>query len=133
MGQPLNVQFRSYEPRQSRIGASDVRRVLKLRRSRNEIFCKALFGEPAWDMLLQLYAAQLERRTECITDLCDASGVPQSTALRWISCLEDRKLVKREHDPRDNRRILVSLTAKGAEAMDRFFTQAEFFPDQPRA
>lgn len=133
MGQRQDIGALSFGPRQSPVRASDVRRVLNLRMSRNQIFCKALFGEPAWDMLLQLYAAQLEGRAKCVTDLCDASGVPQSTALRWISCLEDRKLVRREHDPRDNRRILVSLTAKGAEAMDRFFTQAEFFPDKRRA
>ena len=128
MGQRHNIRALSFEAQLAPLRASDVQRVLNLRKSRNQIFCKALFGEPAWDMLLQLYAAQLEGRTECVTDLCDASGVPQSTALRWISCLEDRKLLRRDHDPRDNRRILVSLTAKGAEAMDRFFTQPEFFP-----
>lgn len=105
---------------------AQVRRVLKLRTSRNRIFSKALFGEPAWDMLLQLYDAQLEGRTEYVTGLCEASGVPQTTALRWISCLEDRNLIRKEHDIHDQRRILVSLTAAAADAMERFFSQPEF-------
>ena len=105
---------------------TQVRRVLKLRASRNHIFSKALFGEPAWDMLLQLYDAQLQGRTECITGLCEASGVPQTTALRWISCLEDRKLIRKEQDAFDQRRILLSLTDKALAAMELFFSQPEF-------
>lgn len=99
--------------------------ILQLRRRRREIFGNAAFGEPAWDILLQLYDAQLQGRRECVTSLCTASGVPPTTGLRWIQFLEDRGWIQRRGDLCDHRRSCVSLTHKGVEAMECFFTQPE--------
>lgn len=111
---------------ESNAAASRVERILKLRTVRSDIFGRSLFGEPAWDMLLHLYDAHLQDRTEYVTGLCAASGVPPSTALRWIHCLLDRGWIKREGDARDQRRFIVTLTAKGIRAMERFFERPEF-------
>lgn len=105
---------------------SRVRGILNLRTRRAQIFDNALFGEPAWDMLLQLYDARLQRRTEYVTGLCVASGVPPSTALRWITSLLDSDWIERSFDLGDRRRVIVSLTVKGVDAMERFFSQPEF-------
>lgn len=100
--------------------------ILKLRTRRNQIFGKGIFGEPAWDILLQLYDAQLEGRTEYVTGLCAGTGVPPSTVLRWIHCLLEREWIERKSDGRDQRRLIVSLAPKGSDAMERFFSQPEF-------
>ena len=42
------------------VTAADVRNIIRLRRLRNQFFRPSLFGEPAWDMLLDLMAARLE-------------------------------------------------------------------------
>ena len=103
------------------------RRILNLRTSRRLIFGMDLFGEPAWDMLLRLYDAQLQGRTEHVTSLCAASGVSPSAALRWIHCLLDGNWIFRESDPTDpQRRLIISLTPRGLDAMERFFSQPEF-------
>lgn len=102
-----------------------VGRILKLRKARDDIFGRSLFGEPAWDMLLHLYDAHLQGRPECVTSVCAASGVPPSTALRWIHCLLDRKWILREGDSCDQRRLIVSLSPKGVLAMECFFDQPE--------
>jgi hypothetical protein len=60
-----------------------------------------LLGEPAWDILLQLFIAACEGRRLSIAAACSGAGVPQSTALRWIAILESRDVVVREDDPRD--------------------------------
>lgn len=60
-----------------------------------------LFGEPAWDILLQLFIAACEGRRLSIAAACSGAGVPESTALRWIAILESRDVVVREGDPRD--------------------------------
>jgi len=106
--------------------AGRVGRILKLRTSRRRIFDAELFGEPAWDMLLQLYDAQLRGRTHCIADLCAASGIPPSAALRWIQCLVDGNWISKRCDPCDRQHVIVSLSPKGADAMQRFFSQSEF-------
>ena len=102
-----------------------IQRILKLRRSRQEIFGDPLFGEPAWDMLLELYSANLQGRQESVSSLCIASGVPSTTALRWINTLEEEEWIERQADPSDGRRSFLSLTPKGLAAMDRFFAQPE--------
>ncbi len=103
-----------------------IRRILKLRASRSEIFGHSLFADPAWDILLELYVARLDDRTESVSSICVASGVPSTTAIRWIKLLETEKWISRNQDPSDARRYFLSLTEKGEAAMERFFAQPEF-------
>lgn len=103
-----------------------VRRILKLRSSRRRIFGDDLFGEPAWDMLLELYLAKLAGKTEAVSSICLASGVPFTTALRWLKHLEKNEWVRRAADTKDARRILLFLTPRGEAAMEEFFAQAAF-------
>jgi DNA-binding MarR family transcriptional regulator len=102
-----------------------VRSVLKLRAARQSIFGSALFGEPAWEVLLELYEAQLTGRTEAISSLCYASGVPTTTALRWIHYLEKEGWIERSADPKDRRRIFLDLSKKGRDALDQLFARSE--------
>ena len=102
-------------------GSKPVRRILSNRARRMEHFRANLFGEPAWDMLLELYASAIEQRRISITSLCIASGVPATTALRWISVLERERLVERRNDPLDGRRAYMSLSTKGLDAMFAYF------------
>lgn len=105
---------------------SRVLRILKLRQARQNIFGERLFGEPAWDMFLQLYASTLCGKKECISSLCLASGVPSTTALRWIVHLDRDGWIEKHADPFDRRRTFVRPTQKGLEAMDRFFDHPYF-------
>lgn len=96
-----------------------------LRRSRSKIFQNdSLFGEPAWDILLDLYIAALKGKKLSITDACVGSAVPNTTALRWISILQQADLLTREGDHRDGRRAYVTLTSKGHLLMQTYFEQA---------
>ena len=53
-----------------------VRRICELRRKRNDLFPGKLFGDPTWDMLLQLYAARLDmqRLTDAVDRVRDKYG-----------------------------------------------------------
>jgi hypothetical protein len=46
------------------------------------------FGEPYWDMLLDLFAAGERRREVTVAELCDAARIPSPIALRYIARLE---------------------------------------------
>lgn len=72
-----------------------------------------LFGEPAWDMLLDAAIMEGRGKRVSVTSACLASAVPTTTALRYLAALEERELMVRETDPLDNRRKFVRLTAKG--------------------
>lgn len=98
------------------------RRIYEQRRARKEFFDSAsLFGEPAWDILLDLFAADLDGRDLSVTDACIGAAVPMTTALRWTLILERQGLVRREGDPRDARRVFLRLSPHGRQVMTAYF------------
>ncbi|SMC86380.1 MarR family transcriptional regulator [Novosphingobium sp. B1] len=91
-----------------------------LRRKRDEASeMKALFGEPGWDILLDLYIAQCRRMEIQVSSVCLDAGVPSTTILRWIARLEKEGLIYRIADNADARRRYVRLTQEGHEMMRR--------------
>ncbi|WP_343519424.1 hypothetical protein [Sphingomonas sp.] len=101
-----------------------VRAVIRARRLRDQFFTAELFADPAWDMLLDLYAARLEGRRVSVSSLCIAAAVPPTTALRWIGTMHDAELFGREPDPTDKRRAHITLTERAAAAMRGYFGAA---------
>jgi hypothetical protein len=100
-----------------------VRSIIKARTARNRFFEAELFADPAWDMLLELYALACEGRRISVSKLSLAAGVPTTTALRWIDKLEAESLVARVDDPLDARRVWVLLSKAGYAAMKAFVDQ----------
>lgn len=109
-----------YEP----ISAQQVRALLRVRRLRDHLVAQDLFADPAWDILLDLLAARLEDTKVSVSSLCIAAAVPPTTALRWIRQLTDRGLLERQADPRDGRRIFITLSDAGMEAVARWFQES---------
>ncbi len=100
-----------------------VRRIIRQRQLRSRFFDADLFADPAWDMLLDLTAARVEHTRVSVTSLCIASGVPPTTALRWITQMTEAGLFQRHEDDSDRRRAFIALTDKAAEAMARYFAE----------
>ena len=85
----------------------------KVRRRRESIVGeKDMFSDPCWDILLDLFIAHGKNRQISITSACLAAQVPASTALRWITVLEQMGLIERKRDTKDARRRFVQLTPK---------------------
>ncbi len=100
-----------------------VRRIIRQRQLRARFFDGELFADPAWDMLLDLTAARVEHTRVSVTSLCIASGVPPTTALRWIGQLTEMGMLERIEDDTDRRRAFIALTEKAADAMARYFAE----------
>ena len=100
-----------------------VRRIIRQRQLRARFFDGDFFGDPAWDILLDLTAARAEHARVSVTSLCIASGVPPTTALRWIGMMTEAGLLQRVEDDTDRRRAFVALTDKAADAMARYFVE----------
>lgn len=98
-----------------------IRTMLKLRRRRERFFESELFADPAWDILLELYAAKLAQQKISVGSLCVGAAVPATTALRWISLLERKGLIERKADPMDGRRFHLALSNTGLDSMARYF------------
>ena len=98
-----------------------VRQVIANRQARARFFDAELFGDPAWDMLLDLTAARGEGAEVSVTSLCIASGVPATTALRWLTQMVESGLFVRVPDPADKRRAFIALSDRSLTAMAGYF------------
>ena len=104
-----------------------VRRAIAARAARQRYFASDLFADPAWDILLELYALECEQRRTSVSKLCIAAAVPSTTALRWIDKLYADGLLSRSADPLDGRRVWVSLSPQGLEAMLAYLESISMF------
>ena len=102
--------------------AASIRTLISHRQARARYFDGELFADPAWDILLDLAAAKVERHQVSVTSLCIAAGVPATTALRWIGQMVDAGLLLRIADPADKRRVHIALADHTADAMARYFS-----------
>lgn len=102
-----------------------VRKVIAARQARAKFFDADLFADPAWDMLLDLTAAEGEDERVSVTSLCIAAAVPATTGLRWIKQLVDCGVFERVCDPNDKRRAFIGLSAQSSKAMARYFAEVE--------
>lgn len=105
------------------VTGEQVRAVIRARRLRARFFDADLFADPAWDMLLDLFQAEIAQHRVPVSSLCIAASVPPTTALRWIKTMTDNGLFRRRADPHDGRRIFVELAPDASGAMRRYFAQ----------
>lgn len=118
----LDDLLERYQREQSdEVTSAVVRGVIAARQRRLRYFDKSLFNEPAWDILLELFACEIEDKPISITSLCYASLAAPTTALRWFCLLEERGFLRREPDKVDGRRQFVHLTSVGNAALNGYF------------
>lgn len=87
-----------------------------------------LFAEPAWDIMLELYAFHLVGREVPQSDLLIRINVPPSTSIRWSKMLEAEGLVTRKAHDGSGDVTAITLTRKGIHALDRYFDNASSTP-----
>lgn len=100
-------------------------KIARNRRKRSDHFGTGLFADPAWDMIIDLAIAKARYARVSVTSLCIASGVPSTTALRWIGILIEQGLFQREDDATDKRRAFISLTDGGVRKVAKYFNEME--------
>lgn len=98
--------------------------ILRMRRARADEFGAGLFGDLAWDILLQLYAASLGKRKIRLADLADIA--PASTLARWTAVLEERGLVSCALDALAPADLWIELTSIGEAKMAKLFRSLSY-------
>lgn len=106
---------------ESSISRREVSETIKARQGRNRFFSSELFADPAWDILLHLFHAELGQHRLSVSSACSCTDVPPTTCLRWLKVLENQDLVVRRPDLLDGRRIFLELSPTGSMAMTRYF------------
>lgn len=93
--------------------------LLHARRARADIFGADIFSDPAWDILLELYAAKLGARTMTAVELARAIRTPTSTTIRWIGSLQQRGLIAPVLKGSDDEHFSILLTETASLQMER--------------
>lgn len=102
-----------------------LKQIRTARRLRTEFFDRDLFGEPGWDILLDLFQRQLNQHRTSVTKLATVAGVPATTVVRWLHAMERRGLIQKNPDHMDSRRVFVSLTEECIELLQAYFASLE--------
>lgn len=97
----------------------------KRREQRRQVFGNlGILNDPAWDILLELYVAHATGNQLYASAVGAEAGIPQSTALRWLTVLEKEGLLRRRFDVFDKRRQWVGLTPLARSMMDQNLAKA---------
>ena len=97
--------------------------LISARRKRASYVAYELFGEPAWDILLNLLRAELAYEPLSVSSTCAAAGVSPATGVRWLNALENRGLVVLEGNSRDEDSNFVVLSPATSDALRRYFIE----------
>lgn len=91
-----------------------------IRRARRKFFPLDLFHEPAWEMLVALFIVYETDHSMNVKQLVGRSDAPATTSQRWIDHLYKSGLINRVTDTEDRRRIDISLSERGHDAMTKY-------------
>lgn len=100
-------------------------RIIAARARRQQFFPPDLFGEPIWDMLLDLYVSRAKNRQISVSSLSIASRAPATTALRHIVALERIGMIERQSDPFDKRRTFLRIVDQTFQNMTEWLVSLE--------
>jgi hypothetical protein len=84
------------------------------RKMRNELFGGALFGEPAWDILLVLFATDRDHGPYALDALAAEIEESVDVTRRWVGIVGEQGLVHFDG-------LHVELSARGAQALRQYF------------
>lgn len=99
------------------------RKVYRVRRLRSK-HLPDIFGEPAWDIVLDLYIAFMEGRKVSTKSACISADCPTATALRKIADLEAAGVVFRVEDLKDRRLKWIGISKEAIWAMNHLCEEA---------
>ncbi len=101
--------------------------LLEITKRRSRLVSVAnLFADPAWFILLDLFVRQHSGLQTSVSSACHASFSPVTTALRHLAVLTERKIIEREYDPVDQRRIFLRLTEEASAEIQRTLLTDDF-------
>lgn len=95
--------------------ASFARLLLKINTAQRRVMAddSTIFGDPAWNIMLDLFVSQHNGRGVTVGDACIASGAPTTTGLRYIERLVSIGLIERHCARHDARVKELRLTEAG--------------------
>lgn len=101
---------------------------MEMRRLRHRFLNPAIFGEPAFDMLLALYVTNAAPAILSLRILSPVIGVSESCAARWLKSLVNEGLALSTGSEGEPGAVCAALTDKGRLVLDEYFEASDKAP-----
>jgi hypothetical protein len=100
------------------------RKIISHRRLRDRMFGDGnLFGEPAWEIMLDLFIATAEGKPISVSSACIGSAGPSTTALRYLTAMDEQLLIERFKHETDSRVMNVRLSDAAMKKMGAILSE----------
>lgn len=95
--------------------------LLMIRRTREQYFGSSLFGEPAWDIMLELMLARIDNREMKTSELGIIADALGTDARQLVDTLEKSRLIDRFHNAEDEGDDYLVLSSEAARRMAELY------------
>lgn len=88
-------------------------KLLKWNRFKAEMLSarSGLFADSCWNMCLDTYICDIKDKKITVSSIAHGSGIPMTTAMRYINVMVEEGLLVKSPNPSDNRMIFLSTSA----------------------
>ncbi len=69
-----------------------------------------LFADSCWNMCLDTYICDLRGQKITVSSIAHSSGIPMTTAMRYINVMAEEGLLEKSPNPSDNRMVFISTS-----------------------
>lgn len=69
-----------------------------------------LFADSCWNMCLDVYICDLKDKKVTVSSIAHSSGIPMTTAMRYINVMAGEGLLGKAPNPSDHRMIFISTS-----------------------
>jgi predicted transcriptional regulator len=83
-----------------------------------------LFADSCWIMCLDIYICGLKNERVTVSAIAHSSGIPMTTAMRYINVMAEQGLIEKTPNPADNRMIFVSASLDCRKKIENLLSSA---------
>ena len=77
-------------------------------------------------MCLDVYICSLKDERVTVSAIAHSSGIPMTTAMRYINVMVEQGLIEKAPNPADNRMIFVSVSPECIDKIENLLSNAPF-------
>ncbi|AMO72148.1 helix-turn-helix domain-containing protein [Sphingorhabdus sp. M41] len=85
-----------------------------------------LFADSCWNMCLDIYICGLKDEQVTVSAIAHSSGIPMTTAMRYINVMVEQGLLEKSSNPADNRMVFVAVSGECRKRIESLLSSAPF-------
>lgn len=83
-----------------------------------------LFADSCWNMCLDIYICGLKDEQVTVSAIAHSSGIPMTTAMRYINVMVEQGLLEKSSNPADNRMVFVAVSGTCRDRIESLLSNA---------